>query len=64
MLLEINCNVDHYMEFLQKAEEAGIKPDFDMRGADEHSGFGLAGQPDEPIEPIPDPELEILEEEM
>lgn len=43
MLLEVNCSVEHYMEFLDKAEAQGVKPDFDMHGADENSSFGLDG---------------------
>ena len=47
MLLEINCSVEHYMEFLNKAEAQGVKPDFDMHGADQNSSFGLTGSIEE-----------------
>lgn len=40
MLLEVNCSVEHFMDFLNNAEKAGVKPDFDMHGADENSSFG------------------------
>ena len=39
MLLEINCSVEHFIDFLTKAEEQDVKPDFRMHGADENSSF-------------------------
>ena len=41
MLLELSCDCNHFMEFLNKAENAQIKVDFDMRGECTFSGFGL-----------------------
>ena len=47
MLLEVKCTVEHFQEFLNKAEEAGIRPDFDMHGADENSSFGSVAYVDD-----------------
>lgn len=44
MLLEINCDLEHFMGFLDKVEAAGIKPDFEMHGADENSSFSSTAQ--------------------
>lgn len=41
MLLEVKCSIADYMDFLDKAEAAGVKPGFDMHGADENSSFSL-----------------------
>ena len=39
MLLEINCSVNHFIDFLNRAEEQDVRPDFKMHGADENSSF-------------------------
>ena len=39
MLLEVNCSVNHFIDFLGKAEDQGVRPDFRMHGADEESSF-------------------------
>ena len=41
MLLEVKCSVDQFNAFLSQAEEAGVRPNFDMHGADEISSFSL-----------------------
>ena len=63
MLLEISCSVEHFMNFLEQAEKFGLKPDFDMRGADISSGFGSTAQ-DPDSGPVEEDEVHSDDEDI
>lgn len=41
MLLEISCDSNYFLNFLNEAIKLQIKPDFSMRGESEFNGFGM-----------------------
>ena len=44
MILEVECNFEHFNEFLNKMKAAGVEQTFTVKPADSNSSFTVEGQ--------------------